>query len=113
MSRARSLPMGLPAAHFAVETLFVPDLSDLPRDQIVSDLIRARHRLAEARPDWPGEFGFLMVDGLSLERGRAGLFASDGPGPGADVRRLGRGRAALWRDLRAVMAGRCTATPRS
>jgi hypothetical protein len=73
--------VGLPAAHFAVETLFLPDLSALSRDLIVADLIRARHRLAEAQPDWQGEFGFLMVDGLSLKEDELASALAMGLGP--------------------------------
>ena len=73
--------MGLPAAHFAVEVLFLSDLSDLPRDALVADLIRVRHRLAEARPDWAGEFGFVMVDGLSLREDELASVLAMGLGP--------------------------------
>ncbi len=73
--------MALPAAHFAVERVFVPDLGALSREALVADLIRARHRLAETRPDWGGEFGFLMVDGLSLREDELASAIATGLGP--------------------------------
>lgn len=73
--------LGLPAAHFAVEAVFVPDLGAVPREALVADLIRARQRLAAARPDWGGEFGFLMVDGLSLREDELASALAMGLGP--------------------------------
>jgi hypothetical protein len=73
--------MGLPAADFAVEVVFVPDLTALPREALVADLIRARQRLAEARPGWSGEFGFVMVDGLSLREDELASALAMGLGP--------------------------------
>ncbi len=73
--------IGLPAALFAVETIFVPDLNHLPREMLVSDMIRARQRLARTRPEWDGEFAFLMVDGMSLREDELTSALSLGLGP--------------------------------
>ncbi|MCX7302195.1 MAG: FIST C-terminal domain-containing protein [Rhodobacterales bacterium] len=73
--------IALPSTLFAVETIFVPDLSDLPREALVSDMIRARQRLARAQPEWEGEFAFLMVDGMSLREDELTSALSMGLGP--------------------------------
>ncbi len=73
--------VGLPAAAFAVETVFVPDLSRIAREALVAELIRARARLAEARPGWAGEFAFVLVDGLSLREDELAATLATGLGP--------------------------------
>lgn len=73
--------VALPAAHFAADVLLIPDLSVLEREALIGRLIRSRQGLARARPDWEGEFAFLMVDGLSVREDElAGALAS-GLGP--------------------------------
>jgi hypothetical protein len=67
--------VALPAAHFAADVLLIPDLSVLQREALIGQLIRSRQGLAQARPDWEGEFTFLMVDGLSV---REDELAGDG-----------------------------------
>lgn len=73
--------VGLPAAAFAVETVFVPDLSHIAREALVAELIRARARLAEARAGWRGEFAFVLVDGLSLREDALAATLGAGLGP--------------------------------
>ncbi|MCY1125995.1 FIST C-terminal domain-containing protein [Frigidibacter sp. RF13] len=77
------LAIGLPAGLFAVETRLVPDLDDLVGERLISDMIRARQALTRARPDWEGEFAFVMVDGLSRREDEltAALAAALGPVP--------------------------------
>lgn len=79
----RILAIGLPAGLFAVETRLVPDLDDLSGESLISDMIRARQALALARPDWEGEFAFVMIDGLSRREDEltAALAAALGPVP--------------------------------
>ena len=73
--------VGLPASHFAVEAVFVPDLGRIGREALVAELIRARERLALARPGWSGEFAFAMVDGLSLREDELAAALAMGLGP--------------------------------
>ncbi|WP_284164398.1 FIST N-terminal domain-containing protein [Frigidibacter sp. SD6-1] len=79
----RILAIGLPADLFAVEKRLVPDLDDLAGESLISDMIRARQTLARTRPDWEGEFAFVMVDGLSRREDEltAALAAALGPVP--------------------------------
>ncbi|MEM6491210.1 MAG: FIST N-terminal domain-containing protein, partial [Pseudomonadota bacterium] len=58
--------VGLPRAHFAVETLLIDSLDAIDADATVGRLIRLRGALAAARRDWRPDFAFLLVDGLSL-----------------------------------------------
>jgi hypothetical protein len=64
-AEGRALAVGLPAHLFAAEPLVLRDLDALNPDALIGDVIRARGRLAAARPGWPHDFAFLMVDGLS------------------------------------------------
>lgn len=75
--------MALSAVHFAAETVLIPDLEAIERQDLIGQLIRARHRLERQRPDWRHEFAFLMVDGLSRREDAltAALAAGLGPVP--------------------------------
>jgi hypothetical protein len=65
-SEGEIIAVGLPAQHFIVDQVLVPDLSDLRDDELVGRIIRSRLKLAHLRPDWTGDFAFLLVDGLSI-----------------------------------------------
>jgi hypothetical protein len=73
--------LGFPAALFATERLFIPDLTALHPESLVSEMIRARQRLAALRPEWEGEFAFLMVDGMSLREDELAAALAMGLGP--------------------------------
>ncbi|PLL13062.1 GfdT protein [Tabrizicola sp. TH137] len=73
--------VALPAAHFAADVLLIPDLSVLEREALIGQLIRSRQGLARARPDWEGEFAFLMVDGLSVREDELAAALASGLGP--------------------------------
>ena len=73
--------VGLPAAHFAARTILFPDLDRIDRQGVIGDLIRARHDLASAHPDWEHEFAFLMVDGLSTREDALASALASGLGP--------------------------------
>ncbi len=75
------LALALPAAHFAVDVLWVPDLARIDRQALIGQLIRARAGLALARPEWSHEFGFLMVDGLSTREDELAAALASGLGP--------------------------------
>lgn len=82
-AEGRVVAVGLPARHFAVEAIAMPDLDALVPEDIIGRLIRARAALAQARPGWPHEFAFLLVDGLSAREDAltAALAAGLGPVP--------------------------------
>jgi hypothetical protein len=73
--------VALPSAHFAADVLLVPDLSVLEREALIGRLIRSRQALARERPDWEGEFAFLMVDGLSVREDELAAALASGLGP--------------------------------
>lgn len=73
--------LGLPARHFAAQTLLVPDLRVPGGEQLIGDMVRARQRLLHARPDWQGEFAFLLVDGLSIQEDELAAALAPGLGP--------------------------------
>lgn len=61
-----SVVIGLPARHFATETVQIADLETLDAQSLIDQLVQARTALAEDHGDKPNGFGFLLVDGLSL-----------------------------------------------
>lgn len=75
------LALGLSAAQFAVDVLLVPDLDRIDRQALIGQLIRTRAGLERARPEWPHEFGFLMVDGLSTREDALTAALASGLGP--------------------------------
>ena len=75
------LAMGLPAADFEAEILAIDDLGCIDREALIGDLVRARAALTACQPDWPSEFAFLMVDGLSVREDELAAALSAGLGP--------------------------------
>ncbi|SPH17243.1 hypothetical protein DEA8626_00759 [Defluviimonas aquaemixtae] len=73
--------IGLPASHFAVDTILIPDLSALHSEDLIGRLIRSRQTLARRNPDWSGEFAFLLVDGLSIKEDEVTSALASGLGP--------------------------------
>lgn len=74
------IAIGLPAEHFAVEQILVPDLHDLQKNELVGTVIRSRLKLTHLRPDWTGDFAFLMVDGLSIREDELASVLASGLG---------------------------------
>lgn len=72
--------IGLPAAHFVVDRIAIPDLGRVQDAALVSDVIRSRLKLAAQRPDWPGDFAFLLVDGLSIREDELASVLASGMG---------------------------------
>ncbi len=73
--------VGLPADSFAVELIVIPDLGRLDPQDLAGRLIRGRAALARQRPEWEGEFAFLMVDGLSVREDELAAVLATGLGP--------------------------------
>jgi hypothetical protein len=73
--------VGLPAAHFATQCLFVPDLGAIDGQELIGEMIRARAGLSAAHPGWEHEFAFLMVDGLSTREDALTTALAPGLGP--------------------------------
>lgn len=73
--------VGLPARDFVATPILVPDLGAIDPQALIGQLIRERQALARARPTWQGEFGFLLVDGLSVREDELASALSRGLGP--------------------------------
>jgi hypothetical protein len=73
--------VGLPAAHFATDTLLIPDLERIDSHELIGQLIRRRAALLAAHPTWEQEFAFLMVDGLSRREDELTAALASGLGP--------------------------------
>ncbi len=89
--------LGLPQAHFAAETMVVPDLTALVPRTLVTELLEARSRLSRDHANLPEEFVLLLVDGLSTKEDEltSALVAGTGPlpligGSAGDGTRYGR-----------------------
>lgn len=80
-SEGEIVAVGFPADLFQIESLLIPDLTDLHPEALVSEMIRARQRLSRARPDWEGEFAFLLVDGMSRREDALTAALASGLGP--------------------------------
>ena len=73
--------IGFPARHFVSDSVLIPRLSRLDAPELVPRMIRTRARLTSERPQWRTEFGFLLVDGLSLMEDRLAAACADALGP--------------------------------
>ena len=73
--------VGLPAAMFLATPRLIPDLGRIDGQGVIGRLIRDRQAMARARPDWEGEFAFLMVDGLSVREDEVASNLARGLGP--------------------------------
>lgn len=89
--------VGFRASRFEARTALIEGLQHFDPTRIAERALRLRAELAEARPDWPTEFAFLLIDGLSrredqlvaalrLGLGGAPLFGGSA-GDGLDFRR--------------------------
>jgi hypothetical protein len=58
--------VGFRASCFEVRTALIAGLRTLDATQVAEQAVRLHAELAQARPDWPSDFAFLMIDGLSL-----------------------------------------------
>ncbi|PWE32550.1 GfdT protein [Maritimibacter sp. 55A14] len=75
--------IGFAADHFHAIVQVIENLRDFTPHTFVSQSVRARARLAGEASDWPNEFAFLAVDGLSMKEDElvAALAAGLGPMP--------------------------------
>ena len=77
----RIVAVGFPAAHFHCESLLVQNLGEFDAQGLIAQMIYTRGRLTAEGPDWRNEFGFLLVDGLSLMEDRFAAACADALGP--------------------------------
>lgn len=73
--------IGMPAAYFAATTMLINDLHDIRPQEKITLMIQNRNALATAHADWPSEFAFLMVDGLSTREDALAADLAMGLGP--------------------------------
>lgn len=59
--------VALPSDRFACDTVLIPDVSEIDRHEMASKLLRRRRALADRMPEWETEFGFTLIDGLSMQ----------------------------------------------
>ncbi len=73
--------VAFPSLHFAVEVVVLDGLAALDAQTLAADVMRAQSLLGADHQDWPHEFGFLMVDGLSLKEDEVAAILSTAMGP--------------------------------
>ncbi len=77
----RIVAVAFPEAYFLSESVLIEDLDALDTQALIADMIRTRARLTALEPDWTREFGFLLVDGLSLLEDPLAAACADALGP--------------------------------
>lgn len=72
------IALAFPKSHFSAKLHLVQSLKTVQYGQLQESLTIERSALSKSHPDWPHEFHFLMIDGLSLAEDIfvAGVFAS-------------------------------------
>lgn len=75
------IAIGLPASHFATESVVIPDLTHIDEPGLIAAMIRARQALAARAEGMESEFAFLMVDGTSLREDALVEVLARGLGP--------------------------------
>ncbi len=73
--------IALSKQHFAAEVVVLNDLATFDGQTLAAEVMRAQSRLAADHPDLTHEFGFLMVDGLSLKEDEVSAALSSAMGP--------------------------------
>ncbi|MBF9036704.1 GfdT protein [Rhodobacterales bacterium HKCCE2091] len=73
--------IGLPASHFAAQTLAIEALDRIDSEDLIHRLVRSRTALAGLAPSWSEEFAFLAIDGLSVREDTTVSAISAGLGP--------------------------------
>lgn len=73
--------IGFPASHFSVEPLLIPDLDNFDQQDLISQMIRSRTSLTASASQWPHEFAFLAIDGLSVREDEVAATIANGLGP--------------------------------
>ena len=73
--------IALPEDHFSAYVSVIDDLGAIDERALAADLMSARAEQLQERPDWDHEFGFLMVDGLSLKEDELAATLSVALGP--------------------------------
>ena len=72
--------VGLPLHHFRAQVMIVPNLDRFADHLSIQEVLRLRNGLAGAVPNWPNEFAFLLIDGMSLKEDQ--LVSALGPALG-------------------------------
>jgi hypothetical protein len=80
-AESRIVAIGLPGRHFAAGVHLIENLHHIDRQALIAQTIRGRQGLQIAWPDFPNEFAFLMVDGLSTREDELAAALAMGLGP--------------------------------
>lgn len=73
--------VALPSDHFSAYVTIIENLDVLDQRAIAADLMSARAEQAEEHPNWGYEFGFLMIDGLSMREDQLSSVLNSALGP--------------------------------
>jgi hypothetical protein len=67
---ATVVAVGFPASHFAATPHLFANLRRAAPHELAAQVLEQRQAVASEAPEWPHEFAFLMVDGMSLMEDR-------------------------------------------
>ncbi|MCL6282572.1 FIST C-terminal domain-containing protein [Ruegeria sp. 2012CJ41-6] len=73
--------IGLPRGNFCTRVLQIDDLDSYDSQGLIDQIIRHRNEMARETPDWPFEFTFMMIDGLSIKEDALTADLAPGLGP--------------------------------
>lgn len=73
--------VAFPSAIFRVDSMVIEDLDQADTQSLIDQTIRTRRSLARSAPNWPNEFAFMMIDGLSLKEDELAFALATGLGP--------------------------------
>lgn len=73
--------LGLPRRHFCSRILPIDNLDKYHSQDLIDQLVRNRHEMAQETPSWEHEFSFLMIDGLSTKEDTLVSDLAPGLGP--------------------------------
>jgi len=75
------IAVAFPSANFATHTYAIRDLDALDEQDVIDTAIQHRTALTRRSGEWPWEFAFLMIDGLSLKEEHLTTMLAAGLGP--------------------------------
>ena len=73
--------IGLPRDRFRARSLLVEDLARVDGRGLIDTMLQSRNALMLDQPDWPGEFSFMLIDGVSTAEDALTAKIAAGLGP--------------------------------
>jgi hypothetical protein len=75
------IAIGLPCDYFVTKAMLIENVTEFESQPIIDRVIQNRVMMQQDFPDWPSEFNFILVDGLSVAEDSLMAGISTGFGP--------------------------------